>query len=155
MDIDFTWLENEVFLVSLNDTERQTLTGTLQPTRFDVGDDLIAQGARDQGMFIIRDGRASVFARHGRKRSHLGWAEPGDVVGSLSFFGGYPATATVMAEEPTLAYGMDREGYCRMLVGHQELLAGFLTYLHRSVARMLHATNRRAFLSPGGDAATE
>jgi len=73
--------------------------------QFKVGDCVVQQGKRTQGIYMLVKGMATVRIPRPAALPAIG---PGEVCGEISFLDDLPATASVVAKEPVEAYYLDR-----------------------------------------------
>jgi len=139
--MDFDWLENTVFLHALKEGERKLLGDVFEVTLFDVGDELVAEGGRSPGMYLLREGTADIACRRDERAIHLGCAEPGAVIGNISSFAGKPDTATVTAMGPLKAYLLTHENFCRLMACDRELAVNLLLYVQHYMSEAICRAN--------------
>lgn len=139
--MDFDWIENNILLHTLDEGEKKLLSRVFEVIEFDIGDKLITQGHTEKDMFIIRDGMAAVTYSHEGKEVHVGFAEPGGIVGGMSLFRENPASATVSAMSPILAYKIAHQSYCKLLAGNSDMLVSLLAYIQHSTSQALANSN--------------
>ena len=111
---------------------------------FSKGQDVIAQGSRPQGIFIVRSGYVRV------ERAHLGHGiavtrlSAGDVIGEMSFLNSERATASVVADEDVQADLIERENLDSLLVSVPSLATRF----YRSLVLSLRLRELTSHLPP-------
>lgn len=76
------------------------------------GDVLVRQGGRGDEVFVVVNGRATVF-RNDAWVADLG---PGDLIGEISLLDGAPRTATVIAQTDVELLVLDRRAFDRLVV---------------------------------------
>jgi len=141
--MDFEWLENEILLHALNDSEKKILKEVFEVKEFEFGDHIINQGDTEKAMYIIRSGTATVSCSLEGKKTYLGSVYSGGIVGEMSFLREQPASATVYAMAHISAYKITRDSYCKLLVLNQEIVLNLLSYIQSYMAESLVATNQR------------
>ena len=141
--MDFDWIENNILLHVLNESERSLLGEVFNIVEFEVGDNLITQGHNEKDMFIIREGMAAITYLYRDMETQIGFAEPGAIVGEMSFFRQQPAAATVRAMGPIHAYKFTRQAYCKLLVVNPEVLMNLLAYIQLQTAQALERSNHQ------------
>lgn len=85
----------------------EVLAAHMDEISFPRGAKLIHEGAPNHTFFVIDEGKVEVLV-HGEHRRFLG---PGDFFGEISMQERRPATATVVAVDPTVALLMSHEQY--------------------------------------------
>ncbi len=73
--------------------------------QFRAGEMLVQRDRREQGIFVLLQGKASVLINSQADGREIG---PGEVCGEISFLDELPATANVVAKEAVEAYYLDR-----------------------------------------------
>jgi CRP/FNR family transcriptional regulator/CRP/FNR family cyclic AMP-dependent transcriptional regulator len=113
------------WLRGLNDDELRLLVPTVAVRQFGAGEMLIREGEQGDSMFIVRSGKAEVFARtaDGQTR-HLRTYNRGDFTGEMALMTGEPRTASVRAITDVEVIEMDREGFARLFKEHPDAAAG-------------------------------
>jgi SulP family sulfate permease len=87
----------------------------LERVELQAGQVLINQGERQQKLYMLDAGELSVEYRTEEDRQvRLETGGPGVIVGELSFYLGTPATATVIATQPSTAYSLSYEALSRL-----------------------------------------
>jgi CRP/FNR family transcriptional regulator, cyclic AMP receptor protein len=102
--------------------------------QFQVGDSIIQQGQRINGLFLLLKGTASVRIKSKEIPPVIG---PGEVCGEISFLDEQPASVTVVATEPVEAYYLDRPTLNSMFELFPHLGSRFYHSLARSLSRRL------------------
>ena len=113
------------WLRGLNDDELKLLVPTVAVRKFGAGEMLIREGEQGDSMFIVRSGKAEVFAHtaDGQTR-HLRIYNRGDFTGEMALMTGEPRTASVRAITDVEVIEMDREGFIRLFKEHPDAAAG-------------------------------
>jgi hypothetical protein len=113
------------WLRGLNEDELRLLVPTVAVRQFGAGEMLIREGEQGDSMFIVRSGKAEVFARtaDGQTR-HLRTYNRGDFTGEMALMTGEPRTASVRAITDVEVIEMDREGFARLFKEHPDAAAG-------------------------------
>ena len=119
--------------------------GYLERRALQAGEELCAHGAQSDTIELIAAGSVAVtvpgLGGDGgpvRVRRMTGRT----VVGEMGFFRGLPRTASVIAEEPTLAYVLTRTAYARLLAEEPRLAAELLQFVVRALSDRVEAANR-------------
>lgn len=107
------------------------------------GDYLFNQGSGADSLFIVRTGRVSVlYEQEGlpdlRLRSMLGRT----IVGEVGLYRGVTRGASVMADEDTLVYRLDRAALERLHTEEPEVALAFHMFIVRLTAERLDFANR-------------
>jgi CRP-like cAMP-binding protein len=101
---------------------------------FRVGDSIIQQAKRTNGIYLLLSGEASV---HIPGKEILPSLRPGDVCGEISFLDEQPATVTVTAKEAVEAYFLDRPTLQSLFELYPHLGSRFYHSLAFSLSRRL------------------
>ena len=113
------------WLRGLSDDELKLLVPTVSVRQFGAGEMLVRTGEQGESLFIIRSGRAEVFAQTSDgKARHLAHISTGDFTGEMALLTGEPRNASVRAITDVEVIEMDREGFTRLFKEHPEAAAG-------------------------------
>ena len=124
-------------LLSDQDVDWLTVVGARQILQ--AGDVLIHAGTEPRGLFIVLDGRLVVYDA---EQHPVDAIQRGELAGEVSFVDRLSATATVVAEEETLLFTIERT----QLLLKVDRDAGFAARFYRALAAVL-ATRFRFALS--------
>lgn len=95
---------------------------------------LIRQGDHPQGLYFLESGQMTVQLEHpGGPSVRLRTMGAGTVVGELGLYLGYPATASVVTDQPSTLYFLSADSLKRMEEASPEIAAA----LHKLIARTL------------------
>ncbi len=128
----------------------ETWRALLQHTRavtLGSGEVLIKSGASDRCLYLVASGALEVRAGAGRGEAlgNLVRELPGAVIGEVSFFDGWPRTATVWATRPSQLLRLDIEGLRAFAAAHPAQGHELLFALGRVLAfRFRSGEERRA-----------
>ena len=107
------------------------------------GDMLIEQGTPSDDMYFIESGRAAIeIASIGGGSLRVATAGPGAVVGEVAFYLETPRSASIIAEEPLVAWRLSRANLGRLEREKPDLAAKFHAGIATIVSRRLIGTNR-------------
>ena len=95
-------LKNVPLFSGLDGRELEEIASTMQERRFAAGSTVTQEGASGVGFFVIEDGQAEVSVG-GEHRATLG---PGDYFGEVALLTGSARTATIIATNDLICYGM-------------------------------------------------
>jgi len=104
---------------ALADADRDELLGKFETQLVPAGTCFIAEGARNEHLWVVVAGRCEVQAAGG-KVAELG---PGAAVGEISLVSGAPAVADVVAVEPAVLLRLAKADFDAVAKRHPELLA--------------------------------
>ena len=108
--------------VSLTDAERGVLAAALRRQPFADGDVLFRQGDDADSLYILAEGRLSVYdEEHGSRKRLASLAAP-DYVGEMGLLTGQPRAATVVAEGEVTCYRIDKAGFDTILRSRPEIV---------------------------------
>jgi CRP-like cAMP-binding protein len=141
VDIDVTWLEDHILHCKLNDSDKDQLEGVIEPIVFSRGDTIMREGERGGALYLIRSGTATVSREIKGRQQRLRTVGEGALLGELTFLTGEPVTATVVADEKTIVYKMDRTGYSKLMQINQELVYALFTYILAYTSSMILQMN--------------
>jgi SulP family sulfate permease len=106
------------------------------------GEYLIHQGEEAEDMYFIERGQVSIFLEHeGGKRTRLRTMDTGTMVGEIGMFLAIRRTASVIADEPCIAYRLTKTSLARMKKRDPDLAASFHEMAVKLLANRLTDTN--------------
>jgi CRP-like cAMP-binding protein len=121
MDIDFEWLENQIFHRKLNEVEKSGLDQTIRIIEFHKHDVMATEGESCDGLYLLYSGRASVYYTSHGVQVRVGEAIEGAQLGDMAFFDGQPYSTTITARVDCVAYKISREDLENVLAYHHEM----------------------------------
>ncbi|MCA8967049.1 MAG: cyclic nucleotide-binding domain-containing protein [Planctomycetes bacterium] len=142
------------FLEFLTDEDRRLLSETAEHRRYAPDEVILAEGAQRNALFVIQEGSARVERAHMEFSLEVARLGAGELFGDMGFIEGLPASASIVAEEPTEIEIID-VAHVRKLI---ERDAGFYGRFYQSLAKILSRRLREttvqtiADYSWGGDA---
>lgn len=99
-------------------SERSELAGRFRFLEAEQGAELVRQGERAEGLFVLLTGKAEV-ARDGKRLATLG---AGDLFGEMSLLTHEPAVATVRATSKCLALQLPAPAFREVIMTHPQVL---------------------------------
>ncbi len=129
----------------LDEEGRGLLRSQSREREYEPGDVILEEGTPFAALYVVARGSVSV------ERSHLGGAVPlrelgpGAVIGEISHLDGSPASASVVARTPVVAYAI--EGIDELLGSDPVLAAGVYRSLAVLLARRLRFGNEDRVVS--------
>jgi len=110
---------------------------------FSRGEEIIKEGARGEGLFIVRKGTASVVLSSAGADAPLAQLGPGDICGDMAFLEKGKATASVIAAEPVEAEMIPTAELEKLFESFPGLAARFYRSLAVVLGRRLRDTSAR------------
>lgn len=95
----------------LSDAQRQMLAGQLAFMPFAAGEAVTREGDRDDGLFMIVEGEASVRIGKGRDQREVAQLVTGEFFGEMSLMTGEVRTATVVALTDLVCYRVSKSAF--------------------------------------------
>lgn len=121
MDIDFDWLEDQIFHRHLNADEKQVLEKSIHFAEYHKGDVLMAEGDRCDGLYLLRSGRAGVHHHSHGQQVRVGEVNEGAQLGDMAFFDNEPYSTTITARGDCLVYKIPRLDLENLMSLHYEM----------------------------------
>ncbi len=119
------------------------LAGRLERVEVGKGDRLIEQDTPSDDMYFIESGRAAIeIASLGGGALRVATAGPGAVVGEVAFYLRTPRSASIVADEPLVAWRLSRASLDRLEREEPELASRFHAGVTTIVSRRLIGANR-------------
>jgi len=117
----------------------RVLAGIVKLRRLEDGEVLFDEGAVDNTVYLITQGRLAVTKGGGEQATTLHVLEKGDLAGELSFVDGTPHSATLMALGPAEVMALERGPFEALIEAHPHLVY----HVMRTIVRKVHSTLRR------------
>ncbi len=145
------WCEDQILVAHGGQAEHELpLTGELarfvpymERHEIAAGEAIVRQGAAADEVYLIAAGHATVtLALPDGAELRLRTMDAGVWVGEIGFYLNIPRTASVVADEPMIVYGLSRAGLERMLTEEPALAAGFHEMVAREMAERSTNTDR-------------
>lgn len=124
----------------LTDEQLRTLASHITFRSLADGDVLVAEGASDNHLYVLVQGTLAAVRNAGKPDAVTLFAlNPGDLVGELSFIDATPHYAALVAEGPSLVFGLEREKLESLLDAHPQVVYRVM----RAIVRTTHQIQRR------------
>jgi CRP-like cAMP-binding protein len=102
--------------------ERKVLMGKFRMRQAAVGEKLIEQGKKSDGLYVVLHGMVDVNAKGANGAVELARLKEGDIFGEMSLLTHEPATATVSAAVPSIVLKLQRDQFQEMILTHPQVL---------------------------------
>ena len=104
-------LSKSFMFAALEENEKNIVINAMEEKKFKKGDLVIRQGDDGDVLYIVMSGTLDCFKRFGddTKDTHLLTYEPGGSFGELALLYNCPRAASIMANEDSVLYSLDRE----------------------------------------------
>ena len=109
-------LQQTYFLQSMGPRELDQLTISLKPMRVFKGFEIIRQGDAGDSFYLIASGRVSVFVNKADYRVKVAELGQDKYFGEMALISNEPRTATVMAENLTELFVLQKADFDRILM---------------------------------------
>ena len=124
----------------LTDEQLRTLAPHITFRELADGEVLVAEGTSDNHLYVLLRGALAVVRNAGKPDAITLFAlGAGDLVGELSFIDATPHYAALVAEGPTLVFGLEREKLESLLESHPQVVYRVM----RAIVRTTHIIQRR------------
>ena len=120
------------------------MKSSMREKRYLPGEVILKEGDPSDSMLVVLQGRASVMMRIGERDVRLSGMRRGSVVGELGFLDGAPRSASVVAQEPVLAYELTREAFDALRKQAPDTAFRIAQNLTLDIAARLRHTSRLA-----------
>uniref|UniRef100_A0A7S3ZEV3 cGMP-dependent protein kinase n=1 Tax=Lotharella globosa TaxID=91324 RepID=A0A7S3ZEV3_9EUKA len=107
-------LRNVPLLGRLNDNELLKLGEAFEVMEFKLNQDIIRQGEKGNGFYIIQEGKAKVMVKKGGKSEQVAELKVGDYLGERALLDNAPRAATVTATAPTICLYWSGEAFYKL-----------------------------------------
>jgi CRP/FNR family cyclic AMP-dependent transcriptional regulator len=132
----------------LNDDDLEWMLHAGRTRAVPRGATLIQQGGSIDALFIVLEGRLSVWLNGRRQQREIARLAAGEVVGEMSFIDARPPSATVKGLDDSTVFAIPR----LELLGKLERDMGFAARFYRALAIYLSTTVRERHRALGFDA---
>ncbi len=147
MNIDYEWLEKNVFHRTLTEGERLDLDQMIHVETFREGDRIVVQGDAGGVLYVLQSGSVEVVMDFNGETIHIAHLGAGSQVGDMTFLDEENANTTILAKEDCIAYRITRKDLASMLVFRQgvacDLIFNTLTNMAKEI-RELNISNAAA-----------
>ncbi|WP_034639988.1 mechanosensitive ion channel family protein [Chitinilyticum aquatile] len=134
-------LANVSLFDCLSAEEREQVARELVFAAFEAGDVITRQGAVAHWLYILTEGRASVWLNYGQVDAvQLGVLNAGEIFGEMGMMTGAPRTATVIAASYAECYRLDHRGFEEIIATRPELAES----MSKVLAQRQQANRQRA-----------
>ena len=104
------------------------------------GDIVLREGSETPGIFVLRSGRVRIEKRRPGLGQPIAMLGPGEVFGEVSFVDNHPASATVLALEPSEVDLLERSEIFSLLTSVPGLSSRFYQSLALKLSERLRTT---------------
>lgn len=101
--------------------------------RFGIGDTLVKQGSIGDSLMVIYRGKVGVFIEEDGQQKQVATFSRGDVFGEMSVLDESPRSATVVAQQNTLAVIIEKEVFIEMILTYHDFALAVLDKLSKRV----------------------
>jgi CRP-like cAMP-binding protein/anti-anti-sigma regulatory factor len=136
-------LEQHEFLDGLDESERAVLRQHLVLKQFPQGATICVEGDAADHIWLLTKGSVSIRLRQGSAGGtrRIASCAMGTVVGEMAFIETAPRSASVIADEDTVCYELERAAYEEIVRDHPAIANKLLTNLSLELARRLRRTS--------------
>jgi len=137
MDIDFSWLKNELRLGALSDEDKVALAEVFEAEFVPEGFPIIHQGTSVQHLYLLRSGSVTITQKHVDHVVTLDAREEAKTFGEISFFGDEAAIANVIADQPCEVYKVSCENFRYLMQQHPGMALKLMAFIVRSMGEVI------------------
>jgi len=141
MDIDFEWLENQIFHRKLDDKEKETLAGVISIARFEKKEVMLSEGDRADVLYLLYSGRAGVFYTSHGEMVRVGEATEGAQLGDMAIFDNEPYSTTITAKSDCVAYKIQRADLDDLMKFQHAMAKDFMMNTIRRLSGIVRGMN--------------
>jgi len=141
MEIDITWLEENILLHKLQQHDVDLVRELFAAKCFTTGDEIIRQGDPGKGLYILRSGSAGISCKEEDRSIFLAEIGEAALFGEMSFFSGGDSSATITAYNNCITYELSRKNYCNLLVKNQNILMSLMTHMVSHNSKIIKGIN--------------
>ncbi len=126
----------------LSEDEARTLSGLMTPRELHDGEYLIEEGALDDSLHVLLEGKVEVVKHTGAGDiSSLAVLREGDLAGELSFIDGHEHTVGLRALTHTQVMTLKRADFEKIIDEQPRLVYKVMRAIARSTHRIVHRMN--------------
>ncbi|MDX8401171.1 MAG: cyclic nucleotide-binding domain-containing protein [Mariprofundaceae bacterium] len=141
MNIDFEWLEAQVFQRRLAESERRALEGAITVERFTAGEAILMQNETHGELYLIRSGTVDVLMSFNGEHLKLADCGEGSQIGDMGFLDDRKASASIIAREDCIAYRITRDALSALFVQAQHAARDLTFSMLRDLGTKLRRMN--------------
>ncbi len=141
MDIDFVWIEDNIFHRHLNAEEKDTLSQSVLVKEFKKGDVLIAEGEPCDGLYLLYSGRAGVMHENHGEKVRVSEVHEGAQLGDMAIFDDTASSATIVALSSCVAYKLPRQALRHLMAYRHDMAKDIMINTIRQLASIVRDMN--------------
>ena len=131
------------FLEQLSEEDRRLLSSYGEFVPAEKGSEIIAEGDPQEKLYLIISGVLHVLREQNNTRTLLWRASPGETLGEVNLFDPGQASATVVAQEYSQIWRIDRNDLEGFVNAYPEAGAQLMLGISRLLSQRLRAMNER------------
>jgi anti-anti-sigma regulatory factor len=129
-------------LAKFNSMDLAAIEPHLQRVSYQKGDTIFREGHSGGEIFIVTKGTASAFLQTPNNAIRLATFAPGTVFGELAILDAGPRSATVVADEDLVCFGLTMSKFSTLMENHPSVAMRILAAIGRELSRRLRTANR-------------
>jgi CRP-like cAMP-binding protein len=130
-------------LAELKDDQLARFIDFMEPQKAKAFAQIVKQGDRDDGMYLVLEGELRVRLLIGGKETILATLAAGDCFGEIALFDQGPRSADVIANTESLLLKVTSEAFEKLRLEAPELSAPILFSISKTLASRIRADNKR------------
>lgn len=130
-------------LAELKDDQLARFIGFMEPQQVKPFTQIVKQGDRDDGMYLVLEGELRVRLMIGGKETILATLAAGDCFGEIALFDQGPRSADVIANTESVLLKVTTEAFDKLRQDAPELSAPILFSISKTLASRIRADNKR------------
>jgi len=141
MNIDFAWLEDNLFNTKLSDRQKDLVSSMIEVVEVKAKNEIVAQGSMGHALYIVQTGAAVITCNSNGESIQVAVVRAGDLIGEMSFLTAAEVSATVTAREDCIVYRLSRVAFSEMMKLEQELAYAVFAHLLTHTAGVIRHMN--------------
>jgi CRP-like cAMP-binding protein len=141
MEVDFEWIEANIFHRSLNKEEKNELSKSITVVEFNKSDVLITEGEPSDALYLLHSGKASVQHNSHGQQVTVGEAGEGAQLGDMAIFDDQLYSTTITARSEGVVYKIPRQELNSLMSEHPDMAKDIMMNTIRRLAGIVRSMN--------------
>jgi len=138
-----TSMHERLVSAGFQEIDAARLVNRLEQVEFDQGESLAHQGEKANDLFFIEHGKLSIYLElENKKRIRLQTLDMRALVGELGLYLGTTRSASIIADEPSVAYRLSKSAQVEIKQKDPDLAIALHEYVARTLAERLAETTK-------------
>lgn len=142
MQLNINWLAKELRIEPMDEDAQAAIETAFRFEFVGANIPIVHQGTSVHDLYILRSGSLRITHHKSGRSVTLGQASKNRTFGEISFFGGEPATANVIADQPCEIYKISRENFEWLMHRHSDIAMKLMAYVLRGMGEVIRGIDK-------------